>query len=158
LFPVVSLRREPGFLVFQITLGDFPECILARRLVAEHLRLLDAKQLGRADLLRLRDVLRVGLAKAAPPLRVRPGDPPARPVLALVYAVSLLRRLLRHRLFSPRSFCRDCPQPSTVSSSGVYRSRSLGLHFSARHSLSSVRMLMLSISFLNHLAACAGGT
>ena len=77
LFPVVCLRREPCLLIRKKPIGDILERLIAWRVVAEYLRLLDAQQLGRADLLSLRDVLRVSLALTPAALRVGPAYPPS---------------------------------------------------------------------------------
>src|SRR4030095_10273885 len=77
LFPLVRLRRQARLLILQITLRDFLKCVFARRLMPQHLRLLDAQQFSRADLFRLRDVGGVSLAASSPALRIAPTDPPS---------------------------------------------------------------------------------
>src|SRR5262245_44073888 len=96
LFPVVCLRREPGLLMLQISFGNFFESVLARRLMAEHSGLLDAQQFGGEDLLRLSDVVCVGLAPAPSVLSVDPRNPESLAVRARVHAITFFRLLLRH--------------------------------------------------------------
>jgi hypothetical protein len=98
LFPDIRHRRESGLLIFQVPLGDILERLSARRIVAQHLRLFGAQEFSRTNLFHLRDIRRVGFAATSAALRVSPAYPPAGPVFALIYAVSFLGCLLRHRV------------------------------------------------------------
>src|SRR5262245_23112151 len=96
LFPFVRLRRQPDFLILQVSVGDFFKSVFARRVVAENASLFNAQKFSRADILRLRDIRGVSLTAAPASLRVSPAYPPAGAIGAPVTAVSFLGCLLRH--------------------------------------------------------------